>query len=46
MTVDSASDPVGFALTLDAGRHWLRVEVREANGNLQLVSSPIYVNFP
>jgi len=46
MPVDSTSDPVGFATTLEAGRHWLRIEVRDAKGSLQLVSSPIYVNFP
>jgi len=33
------------ALTVGEGRHWLRVEVRDAAGTLQLVSSPIYVNF-
>jgi hypothetical protein len=46
MAVDSTNDPVGFALNVAAGRHWLRVEVRDAKGGLELVSSPIYVNFP
>jgi len=46
MAVDDASDAVGFALRVDAGRHWLRVEIRDAKGSLQLVSSPLYLNFP
>ena len=29
-----------------AGRHWLRVEVRDGKGSLQLTSSPLYINFP
>jgi hypothetical protein len=44
--VNEASDPVEFTLNAGVGRHWLRVEVREKNGSLQLMSSPIYVNFP
>ncbi|WP_298580767.1 CehA/McbA family metallohydrolase [uncultured Luteimonas sp.] len=30
----------------DGGRHWLRVDVRAADGRLLLVGNPIYVNFP
>jgi hypothetical protein len=45
MQVNSASDPVEATLTAGAGRHWLRVEVRDDKGKLLLISSPIYVNF-
>jgi hypothetical protein len=45
MPVDSAGDPVEATLTAGAGRHWLRVEVRDGKGGLQLTSSPIYINF-
>jgi hypothetical protein len=44
--VASANSPVEAALTVTAGRHWLRVEVRDAKGSLQLTSSPLYINFP
>jgi hypothetical protein len=33
------------SLTVGAGRHWLRVEVRDGAGTLQLLSSPLYINF-
>jgi hypothetical protein len=46
MPVNSASDPVEAKLPVADGRHWLRVEVRDSKGGLQLVSSPLYVNFP
>jgi hypothetical protein len=46
LPVDSASGPVEATLTASSGRHWLRVEVRDSKGSLQLVSSPIYINFP
>jgi hypothetical protein len=46
MTVDSANDPVEATITAPAGRHWLRVEVRDGKGGLQLTSSPLYINFP
>jgi hypothetical protein len=29
----------------DAGRHWLRVDVRDAEGRLALIGNPIYVNW-
>jgi hypothetical protein len=45
-----AADNVDFTgtatVTSGAGRHWLRIEVRNGKGDLQLVSSPLYVNFP
>jgi hypothetical protein len=37
---------VATRVTAGAGRHWLRVEVRDHAGMLQLVSSPLYINFP
>lgn len=46
MPLDSASDPVEATLPAGAGRHWLRVEVRDGKGSLQLTSSPLYINFP
>ena len=33
-------------LTAAAGRHWLRLEVRDAGGASELISSPVYINFP
>ncbi len=51
---DSASPlAVGGSLTtasttvmIGAGRHWLRLEVRDRSGASELISSPIYINFP
>ena len=33
-------------VTASAGRHWLRLEVRDHNGANELISSPLYINFP
>lgn len=33
-------------LTPSAGRHWLRLEVRDASGTSEMISSPLYINFP
>jgi hypothetical protein len=33
-------------LTPSAGRHWLRLEVDDASGASELISSPLYINFP
>jgi hypothetical protein len=46
MPVDSDNSTVSTTLTASTGRHWLRVEVRDHTRTLQLVSSPIYINFP
>jgi hypothetical protein len=46
MPVDSANSTVTATLTPGAGRHWLRVEVRDSTGTLELTSSPLYINFP
>jgi len=35
-----------FAWRSDGGRHWLRVNVRGADGKLLLVGNPIYLNWP
>lgn len=44
MAVDGAGVPVEAKVAVGAGRHWLRVEVRDGKGGLLLVSSPVYVN--
>jgi hypothetical protein len=33
-----------FQWTSDGHAHWLRAEVRDANGSLMLVSNPVYIN--
>jgi predicted metal-dependent phosphoesterase TrpH len=43
--VESGNSTVAATLTTGAGRHWLRIEVRATDGTLQLMSSPLYVNF-
>jgi hypothetical protein len=46
LTVRSESDSLETAFGVGAGRHWLRLEVRDGDGKLQLLSGPLYVNFP
>jgi len=46
MPVDNANFDGTVAVTVSAGRHWLRLEVRDSDGTLQLMSSPLYINFP
>lgn len=46
MVVGSADFSSVAAVPVDAGSHWLRVEVRDSKGVLQLMSSPLYINFP
>jgi hypothetical protein len=29
----------------DGARHWIRLTVSDANGNVQLLGNPIYLNF-
>jgi hypothetical protein len=41
---DAADDTAGW--TSDGQRHWLRAEVRTADGTLQLLSNPIFLNWP
>ena len=43
--VNDANSSMEATLTITTGPHWLRVEVRDANGSLQSVNSPLYVNF-
>ena len=39
----SGDEDVPFRWTSDGGSHWLRVEVRDSNGSLVLISNPIYI---
>jgi hypothetical protein len=41
---DSADKTASW--TSDGQRHWLRAEVRTAAGTLQLLSNPIFLNWP
>ena len=42
--VGDAEDKVSW--TSDGQRHWIRAEIRTADGTLQLLSNPIFVNWP
>ena len=46
LPVSSANGSTEFTITAGTDRHWLRAEVRNGSGRLQLVSSPLYINFP
>ena len=46
MILDSVDSTVSTRVTLGTGRHWLRVEVRNGAGTNELMSSPLYINFP
>ena len=46
MPVNNPSGKVEASLTSAPGRHYLRVEIRDNTGTLQLISSPLYINFP
>jgi len=41
---ESADETTGW--TSDGQRHWLRAEVRTSDGTLQLLSNPIFFNWP
>ena len=41
--ISGADQTVSFDLTADGARHWLRVDVRDANGKLILLGNPIYL---
>jgi len=43
--VDSSNATVEATLTTSSGRHWFSVEIRDGRGSLQLISSPLYINF-
>jgi predicted metal-dependent phosphoesterase TrpH len=42
--VSAAAQTFAFAWTSDGQRHWLRANVRGADGKLNLIGNPIYVN--
>jgi predicted metal-dependent phosphoesterase TrpH len=44
--IDKADFDRTATVSAGAGRHWLRIEVRDVDGTVQLISSPLYVNFP
>lgn len=37
---------VAADVTPGKGRHWLRLEIQDSKGQLELLTSPIYINFP
>ena len=41
---DAGDESPSFQWTSDGHAHWLRAEVRDANGSLMLVSNPVYIN--
>ena len=43
--IAGAAQSFAFVWTSDGGRHWLRANVRGADGKLVLIGNPIYVNF-
>jgi hypothetical protein len=46
---ESSSLPIGTAtatVTVPSGRHYLRLEVHDPGGANELISSPLYLNFP
>jgi PHP-associated len=45
-TVPGNSADVKAAWTSDGERHWLRAEIRAGDGTLQLLSNPIFLNWP
>jgi hypothetical protein len=46
LPLDKADSTVKTTVTPSAGRHYLRVEVRDHAGVSELISSPLYINFP
>jgi hypothetical protein len=44
-TIDSENETKSFAIISDSQRHWIRIDVRSAEGKLLLVGNPIYLNF-
>ncbi len=43
LSTGTGDETLPFSWTSDGARHWLRAEVRDANGSLMLVSNPIYI---
>jgi hypothetical protein len=46
LPVEGANSTVTATFPATAGRHWLRLEVRDSSGANELISSPLYINFP
>ena len=44
--LDKNDSTVSLSWSSDGKKHWLRTEVRSADGKLQLLSNPIYFNYP
>lgn len=40
----SGNETLTYRWIPDAHPHWIRAEVRDANGSLVLISNPIYIN--
>ncbi len=46
LAVEGVDSTVTATFPATAGRHWLRLEVRDSSGADELMSSPLYINFP
>jgi hypothetical protein len=46
LSLDGLDSTLKTTVTTSAGRHYLRVEVRDHAGASELISSPLYINFP
>jgi len=46
LPLDGVDSTLKTTVTPGAGRHYLRVEVRDDAGTSELISSPLYINFP
>jgi hypothetical protein len=43
LTTAAGTEVLAFSRKADGARHWMRVEVRDSNGSLMLISNPIYI---
>ena len=43
LTTAVGTEVLAFSRKADGARHWVRVEVRDSNGSLMLISNPIYI---
>ena len=46
LPVEGADSTLTTTFLITPGRHWLRLEVRDSSGANELISSPLYINFP
>ena len=46
LPLDGVDSTIKTTVTPGAGRHYLRLEVRDHAGVTELISSPLYINFP